>query len=63
VRKSLQFLFDKHHKDSFFEQAFLQLLTALHMGKACVGDRLPSVRQIAQRNNINHETAFPSTND
>ena len=36
----------------------MQLLTALHMGKVCAGDRLPSVRQIAQRNNINHKTAF-----
>lgn len=54
----MQFLFDKNHKDTLFEQAFLQLLTALHMGKVCAGDRLPSVRQIAQRNNINHKTAF-----
>ena len=54
----MQFLFDKKHKDSLFEQAFLQLLTALHMGKVCAGDRLPSVRQMALRNSINHKTAF-----
>lgn len=54
----MQFLFDKNHKDSFFEQAFLQLLTALHMGKVGAGDRLPSVRQMALRNSINHKTAF-----
>jgi DNA-binding transcriptional regulator YhcF (GntR family) len=54
----LQFQFDKTHKDSLFEQAFLQLVTALHMGKVGAGDRLPSVRQMALRNNINHKTAF-----
>jgi len=54
----VQFLFDKTHKDSLFEQAFLQLLTALHMGKVGAGDRLPSVRQMALRNHINHKTAF-----
>ncbi|HKR60667.1 MAG TPA: GntR family transcriptional regulator [Pyrinomonadaceae bacterium] len=54
----MQFLFDKKHKDSLFEQAFLQLVTALHMGKIGAGDRLPSVRQMALRNNINHKTAF-----
>lgn len=54
----MQFLFDKTHKDSLFEQAFLQLLTALHMGKVGAGDRLPSVRQMALRNHINHKTAF-----
>lgn len=54
----MQFLFDKNHKDSLFEQAFLQLVTALHMGKVGAGDRLPSVRQMALRNNINHKTAF-----
>ena len=54
----MQFLFDKKHKDSLFEQAFLQLVTALHMGKVGAGDRLPSVRQMAVRNSINHKTAF-----
>lgn len=54
----MQFLFDKKHKDSLFEQAFLQLVTALHLGKVGAGDRLPSVRQMALRNNINHKTAF-----
>lgn len=54
----MQFLFDKNHKDSLFEQALLQLVTALHMGKLSAGDRLPSVRQMALRNNINHKTAF-----
>ena len=54
----MQFLFDKNHKDSLFQQAFLQLVTALHMGKVGAGDRLPSVRQMALRNNINHKTAF-----
>ena len=54
----MQFLLDKNHKDTLFDQAYLQLLSALHMGKLRAGDRLPSVRQIAQRNNINHKTAF-----
>jgi hypothetical protein len=59
----LQFLFDKKHKDSLFEQAFLQLVTALHMGKVSAGDRLPSVRQMAVRNNINHKNAFSICSD
>jgi GntR family transcriptional regulator len=54
----MQFVLDKHHKDSLFEQAYFQLLTALHMGKVGAGDRLPSVRQIASRNSINLKTAF-----
>ncbi|MDX6694849.1 MAG: hypothetical protein QOF02_2452 [Blastocatellia bacterium] len=54
----MQFLLDKTHKDSLFDQAYMQLLSALHMGKLRAGDRLPSVRQIAQRNSINHKTAF-----
>ena len=54
----MQFVLDKNHKDTLFEQVYFQLLTALHMGKVVAGDRLPSVRQIAQRNAINLKTAF-----
>jgi GntR family transcriptional regulator len=54
----MQFVLEKDHKDSLFEQAYFQLLTALHMGKVRAGDRLPSVRQVAQRNRINLKTAF-----
>lgn len=54
----MQFLLDKKRKDTLFEQAYSQLLTALHMGRLRAGDRLPSVRQVAQRNDINHKTAF-----
>jgi DNA-binding transcriptional regulator YhcF (GntR family) len=54
----MQFVLEKDHKDTFFEQAYFQLLTALHMGKVRAGDRLPSVRQVAQRNQINLKTAF-----
>ena len=54
----MQFLLDKNHKDTLFEQAYLQLLTALHMGKMGAGDRLPSIRQVAQRNHINLKTVF-----
>lgn len=54
----MQFVLDKHHKDSLFDQAYFQLLTALHMGKVQAGDRLPSVRQVASRNSINLKTAF-----
>jgi DNA-binding transcriptional regulator YhcF (GntR family) len=55
---AMQFVLDKDHKDTLFEQAYFQLLTALHMGKVRPGDRLPSVRQVAQRNSINLKTAF-----
>src|SRR5205085_10115408 len=39
-------------------QARDQLLTALHLGSVRGGQRLPSVRQIAQRSGINLKTAF-----
>lgn len=54
----MQFILDKQQNNSLFEQAREQLVTALHMGKLRAGDRLPSVRQIAQRSNINIKTAF-----
>jgi DNA-binding transcriptional regulator YhcF (GntR family) len=54
----MQFLLDKEQKNSLFEQAREQLLTALHLGKLRAGDRLPSVRQMSQRSNINIKTAF-----
>lgn len=54
----MQFVLEKDHKDTFFEQAYFQLLTALHMGRVRAGDRLPSVRQVAQRNKVNLKTAF-----
>ena len=54
----MQFILDKNRKDSLVEQAREQLLTALYMGKLRPGDRLPSVRQVASRNNINIKTAF-----
>lgn len=54
----MQFVLEKDHKNSLFEQAYFQLLTALHMGKVRPGDRLPSVRQVARRNSINLKTAF-----
>jgi GntR family transcriptional regulator len=54
----MQFLLDKNQKSTLFEQAREQLITALHMGRLRSGDRLPSVRQMAQRNTINSKTAF-----
>jgi len=54
----MQFLLDKTQTTSLFEQARDQLLTALHLGSVRGGQRLPSVRQIAQRNGINSNTAF-----
>jgi DNA-binding transcriptional regulator YhcF (GntR family) len=54
----MQFLLDKNHRSSLFEQARDQMITALHLGKLRAGERLPSVRQTAQRNNINLKTAF-----
>jgi DNA-binding transcriptional regulator YhcF (GntR family) len=54
----MKFILDKEQKNSLFEQAREQLLTALHMGKLRAGDRLPSVRQMSQRSSINIKTAF-----
>jgi DNA-binding transcriptional regulator YhcF (GntR family) len=54
----MQFLLDKKQKSSLFEQAREQLITALHLGRLRSGDRLPSVRQMAMRNNVNSKTAF-----
>jgi DNA-binding transcriptional regulator YhcF (GntR family) len=54
----MQFLLKKDHNSTLVEQARQQLLAALHTGKLSAGDRLPSVRQIAQRNRINRKTAF-----
>ncbi len=52
------FVLEKGRKDSLLDQARSQLLTALHTGRLGAGDRLPSVRQVAQRNRINLKTAF-----
>ncbi|HJQ35281.1 MAG TPA: GntR family transcriptional regulator [Pyrinomonadaceae bacterium] len=52
------FVLEKGRKGSLLEQARSQLLTALHTGRLAAGDRLPSVRQVAQRNGINLKTAF-----
>lgn len=52
------FVLEKGGKDSLLDQARAQLLTALHTGRLAAGDRLPSVRQVAQRNRINLKTAF-----
>ena len=52
------FVLEKGRKDSLLNQARSQLLTALHTGRLGPGDRLPSVRQVAQRNQINLKTAF-----
>jgi DNA-binding transcriptional regulator YhcF (GntR family) len=54
----MQFLLDKNQKGTLFEQAREQLIIALHLGRLRSGDRLPSVRQVALRNNINLKTAF-----
>lgn len=53
----MQFLLKKTRDSTLFEQARQQLLAALHTGKLSAGDRLPSVRQVAQRNQINRKTA------
>ncbi|HMD00147.1 MAG TPA: GntR family transcriptional regulator, partial [Ferruginibacter sp.] len=54
----MQFLLDKNQKNSLFEQTREQLITALHLGRLRSGDRLPSIRQTALRNNVNSKTAF-----
>lgn len=54
----MQFVLDKDHKDTLFGQAYLQLLTALHMGQVRAGDRLPSVRQVARRSGLNVKTVL-----
>jgi len=52
------FHLDKSRKSALVEQAREQLITALHVGTLRSGDRLPSVRQVSQRNSINTKTAF-----
>lgn len=52
------FLLDKNRKTALVQQAREQLITALHVGTLRTGDRLPSVRQLSQRNGINSKTAF-----
>src|SRR3979411_747407 len=54
----MQFLLDKAQNEGLFEQAYVQLLAALHTGKINAGDRLPSVRQVALRNRVNIKTVF-----
>ena len=54
----MQFLLDKNQKSALFEQAREHVITALHLGRLRSGDRLPSVRQVALRNNLNSKTAF-----
>jgi DNA-binding transcriptional regulator YhcF (GntR family) len=54
----MHFLLDKNRKSALVEQAREQLITALHVGTLRTGDRLPSVRQMSQRNGINIKTAF-----
>jgi len=54
----MHFLLDKNRKSALVEQAREQLITALHVGTLRTGDRLPSVRQVSQRNGINIKTAF-----
>ncbi len=54
----MQFTLDKSQNSTLFEQAREQLITALHVGKLKAGDRLPSVRQLAKHNSVNHKTAF-----
>jgi DNA-binding transcriptional regulator YhcF (GntR family) len=54
----MQFLLDKNRNEGLFEQAYVQLLSALHTGKLGAGDRLPSVRQVALRNGVNIKTVF-----
>jgi GntR family transcriptional regulator len=57
-RFQMQFLLDKNQPPSLFVQAREQLLTALHLGTVRAGQRLPSIRQLAQRSGINLKTAF-----
>jgi len=54
----MHFLLDKNRKSALVGQAREQLITALHVGTLRAGDRLPSVRQVSQRNGINIKTAF-----
>jgi GntR family transcriptional regulator len=54
----MQFLLDKSLKSTLFEQTREQLIIALHLGRLRSGDRLPSVRQVALRNNVNLKTVF-----
>jgi GntR family transcriptional regulator len=52
----LRFNLDKKVKLSFYDQIKGQLLSAIYCGKIKEGDRLPSIRELAEENHVNYKT-------
>ena len=49
---------DRGASESLVDQARAQIVSALHLGKAKAGDRLPSVRSLSRSSGIDPKTAF-----
>lgn len=52
----IKFNLDKRVKLSLYDQIKGQLLSAIYCGKINVGDRIPSIREIAEVSNVNYKT-------
>jgi GntR family transcriptional regulator len=52
----LRFNLDKKVKLTFYDQIKGQLLSAIYCGKIKEGDRLPSIRELAEDNQVNYKT-------
>jgi GntR family transcriptional regulator len=52
----LRFNLDKKVKLGFYDQIKGQLLSAIYCGKLKEGDRLPSIRELAEDNQVNYKT-------
>ncbi len=53
----IKFNLDKEVGLTFYDQIKGQLLSAIYCGKIKEGDRLPSIRELAEALNINYKTA------
>ncbi len=52
----IRFWVDKNVQLSFYEQIKGQLLSAIYCGKIHEGERLPSIRELAEDNQVNYKT-------
>ncbi len=53
----IKFNLDKEVGLTFYDQIKGQLLSAIYCGKIREGDRLPSIRELAEALNVNYKTA------
>lgn len=56
MEKTIRFNLDKEVSLSFFDQIKGQLLSAIYCGKITEGDRLPSIRELAEDLGVNYKT-------